>query len=232
MRNCLGIFICTTTLIMAPIGLCLAHGGSNAPSGNGMVSAEPTMASREAAAKQAYNAGVRIIKEAKEYDADAAKAATPEKSAKAKEKAQKYYQQALAKFIDAVALQPTMYQAWNYLGFASRHLGRYEDSLSSYAKALELNPNYPDAIEYRGEAYLGLNMIEEAKAAYMSLFRDSRPLADELMAAMHQWTESRRKDAQGVSASDVEAFAQWMNERESVAAQTASLAIGAPPSWR
>jgi tetratricopeptide (TPR) repeat protein len=135
--------------------------------------------------------------------------------------------------IDVVGLDPTMYQAWNYLGFTNRHLGHYEESLESYDKALKINPNYLEAIEYRGEAYLGLNQIDDAKAAYMTLFSDSRPLANELMAAMHQWTEARRKDAQGLSSADLEAFSKWMDERTGIAAQTASLARGAPPlNWR
>jgi len=233
MRTHLGVFM-VAMLAAAHVGVALAHGGgpSNSSGSSGMVTAEPTMASRAAAAKAAYNDGVRLIKRAQSYDADAASASTPEKSDKARDRAQKAYQESLAKFIDAVAAQPKMYESWNYLGFANRHLGRYAEALTSYEKAIELNPDYPDAIEYRGEAYLGLNMIEEAKAAYMTLFRDSRPLANELMAAMHQWAESRRKDAQGLSSTDVEAFAKWMDERESVAAQTASLAIGATQSWR
>jgi tetratricopeptide (TPR) repeat protein len=187
----------------------------------------------EDVAKAAYNSGVHTIKKAADSDADAAKASTPEKGAKAAEKAHTYYQKAAEQFVDAVSADPKMYQAWNYLGFAKRHLGDFDDSLNAYAKALELNPNYPDAIEYRGEAYLGLNKIDAAKEAYMSLFRGSRPLADELMTAMHRWTEARRKDAQGVSADDIEAFAKWMDERTNVAAQTASLALGAPPPiWR
>jgi tetratricopeptide (TPR) repeat protein len=226
--------IIATTLIAAPVGIGFAHGsgGSSSPGGSGMVSSEGAMRNREEAAKIGYRSAVRIIKNAKDYDADAAKAATPEKSAKAHDKAQKSYQEAITKLIDVVGLDPKMYEAWNYLGFANRHLGHYEDALSSYAKALELNPAYPDAIEYRGEAYLGLNRIDDAKDAYMTLFRDSRPLANELMAAMHQWAEARRKDAQGLSPTDVEAFAKWMDERETVAAQTASLASGAPPIWR
>ncbi|HWW28603.1 MAG TPA: tetratricopeptide repeat protein [Steroidobacteraceae bacterium] len=233
MRSCLGTFIFTATLVVTPVGMCFAHGGGpSGGSGSGMVTSEGAMRNREEAAKIAYNSAIRTVKNAKDYDSDAAKAATPEKSAKAHEKAQKYYHEAVTKLIDVVGLDPKMYQAWNYLGFANRHLGNYEDALSSYDKALELNPTYADATEYRGEAYLGLNRIDDAKGAYMTLFRDSRPLADELMTAMHNWAEARRKDAQGVSPTDVEAFAKWMDERESVAAQTASLATGAPPIWR
>jgi tetratricopeptide (TPR) repeat protein len=233
MRRLLGSLIFAATLAVAPVtGFAHGSGGSSGPGGSGMVTSEGAMRNRQEAAKIAYNSAVRTIKNAQDYDADAAKAATPEKSAKAHEKAQKYYQEAVTKLIDVVGLDPKMYQAWNYLGFANRHLGHYEDSLSSYAKALEINPNYPDAIEYRGEAYLGLNRIDDAKDAYMALFRDSRPLANELMTAMHHWADARRKDAQGLAPTDVEAFAKWMDERETVAAQTASLATGAPPIWR
>lgn len=213
---------------LVPAGAALAHGGGSMPSGP---AAMGTPRSAGDAAKNAFNAGVRSIKKAKEYDAEAAKVSTPEKAAKEHDKAQKAYHDSLASFIDAVGADPKMYEAWNYLGFANRHLGNYEDALSSYAKALEINPNYPDAIEYRGEAYLGLNQIEEAKGAYMALFGASRPLADELMVAMHHWAEARQRDSQGLSSADVEAFAKWMDERSGIAAQTASLAIGAAEPW-
>jgi tetratricopeptide (TPR) repeat protein len=232
MRSNFGMLMITTTLAAAPVGIALAHGGGSMPSGGGpagMVTGTPR--SPDEAAKSAYNAGVKNVKRAQEYDADAAKASTPEKIAKAHEKAQKSYREALGSFIDAVGAQPKMYQAWNYLGFANRHLGNYEDALSAYARALEINPNYPEAVEYRGEAYLGMNQVEEAKGAYMALFRDSRPLADELMVAMHRWADARRQDAQGLSSADVEAFAKWMDERAGIAAQTASLAIGAAQPW-
>jgi tetratricopeptide (TPR) repeat protein len=234
MRNHLVSFIVATAVVVAPIGMAFGHGSGSMPSGGGgSVGSGSQQISPHDVGKDAYNSGVRSIKKAQAYDADAAKASTPEKSAKAHDKAQKSYQEAMEQFIEAVGAQPTMYQAWNYLGFANRHLGHYDDALSAYAKALELNPNFPDAIEYRGEAYLGLNKIEDAKAAYMSLFRDSRPLADELMAAMHHWADARRQDAQGVPPADVEAFAKWMDERTGIAAQTASLAIGgSQPTWR
>jgi tetratricopeptide (TPR) repeat protein len=231
MRSCFGLLM-MCTLALTPAGIVLAHGGGSMPSGNGpsgMATNSPRSA--EDAAKSAYNAGIKSVKKAMDYDADAAKASTPEKAAKAREKAQRSYHDSLASFIDAVGAQPKMYEAWNYLGFANRHLGNYDDALSAYAKALEINPNYPNAIEYRGEAYLGLNQIEEAKGAYMALFRDSRPLADELMSAMHHWADSRRQDAQGLSSADVEAFTKWMDERASIAGQTASLAIGAAQPW-
>jgi tetratricopeptide (TPR) repeat protein len=234
MRGYIQMIGVTMTLAAAPIGMSIAHGGGGMSGGSGSSSQMPSASrSPDDVAKSAYNQGVKTIKKAQESDEDAAKASTPEKSAKAQEKARKYYQKALEEFIDAVGAQPAMYQAWNYMGFANRHLGNYQDALTAYAKALELNPNYPDAIEYRGEAYLGLNNIDEAKSAYMSLFRDSRPLANELMTAMHRWADARRQDGQGLSTADIDAFAKWMDERATVAAQTASLGIGAPQAgWK
>jgi tetratricopeptide (TPR) repeat protein len=230
MRSYFGHLIVAASLVLVPVGITLAHGGGSASSG-GSSAGSASQHNAEDAAKSAYNSGVRSVKKAQEYDADAAKASTPEKAAKAHDKAQKAYRESLESFINAVGADPKMYQAWNYLGFANRHLGNYGDALSAYAKALEINPNYPDAIEYRGEAYLGLNQIEAAKGAYMALFRDSRPLADELMAAMRHWTDARRQDAQGLSSADVEAFAKWMDERAGIAAQTASLGLGAAQPW-
>jgi len=198
MRFSHGILALTITLMVAPVEFAAAHGGGST-GGGATGSASSSRSTPEEQAKDAYNSGVRFIKKAQGYDADAAKASSPEKAAKAQDKARQAYSKALEQFIDAVTKQPSMYQAWNYVGFANRHLGNYDDSLSAYAKALELNPDYPDAIEYRGEAYLGLNRIDDAKQAYMSLFRDSRGLADELMTAMHHWIDARRKDAQGVA---------------------------------
>jgi tetratricopeptide (TPR) repeat protein len=231
MRVSRGILGLTVALAMAPVGIGFAHGGGSM-GGGGPTGSAAGSSSPENAAKAAYNSGVRSIKEAKEYESDAAKATNPQKSAKALDKAHQYYSKALEQFIDAVSQQPKMYQAWNYVGFANRHLGNYDAALSAYAKALELNPAYPEAIEYRGEAYLGLNKIDEAKEAYMTLFRESRSLADELMTAMRRWTDARRTDAQGLAPEVVEAFSKWVDERAGIAAQTASLAIGAQTAWK
>jgi tetratricopeptide (TPR) repeat protein len=226
MRANLGIVMVIATLSLAPIGVGFANGGEPMAGGSGAARTP------EDQAKYAYNSGVRLIKKAKDCEADAAKASNEEKRGKALGKANKLYSEALEQFTAAVSQQPTMSQAWNYIGFTNRHLGNYDAALSAYAKALELNPTYPDAVEYRAEAYLGLNKIDEAKDAYMTLFRDSRSLADQLMTAMRQWTEARHQDAQGLAPGDIEAFSKWIEERAGIAAQTASLATGAPAGWR
>src|SRR5262252_8410528 len=145
-------------------------GGGSMPSGNSSFDMPSRARTPEDVARESYNSGIKHLKDAKEYDDDAAKATDPKKVAKATEKAQKAYQKGLKEFTTAVTKMPTMYEAWNYVGFTQRHLGDYRASLDAYAKALELKPNYPEAIEYRGEAFLGLNALDDAKQAYMSLY--------------------------------------------------------------
>src|ERR1700730_7642688 len=228
MRAGLGILAVVIILTAAPVRIGFAHGGGSMSGGGGAGPAAGSASSTPAdMAKAAYNSGVRSIKKAQESESDAAKASNPQKSAKALDKAHEYYSKALEQFIDAVSQQPNMYQAWNYIGFANRHLRSYHAKLSADGKELELDPAYPEAIEYRGEAYLGLNKIDAAKEDYMALFRESRGLADELMAAMRRWTDARRTDAQGLAPEVVEAFSKWVDERAGIAAQTASLALGA-----
>jgi tetratricopeptide (TPR) repeat protein len=212
---------------------CMASGGGPMTGGNSAASFEPREQSPAEQAKDAYNSGIKSIKRAKEYDADAEKASTPEKKSKAMEKAGKAYNKALEQFTTAVGNQPDMVEAWNYIGFADRHLGAYAESLEAYDHALSLNPKYVEAIEYRAEAYLGLNRIDDAKSAYMDLFRDARPLSDQLLTAMQKWLADRRQDSKGVSTPQIEAFEQWLNERGTIAKQTASLGTGdAVKNWQ
>lgn len=231
MRHSLLLSLIVAVLCAVPWAGLQANGGGSMPSSS-TGSIQSIARTPEELAKSAYNAGVRSIKNAKEHDEDAAKAATEEKKSKAALKARKAYAKSLDQFNEAVQQQPEMYQAWNYVGFAHRHLGDYDAALQAYAKALELKPDYTESIEYRGEAYLGLDQPDGAKGAYMSLFRDARGQAEQLMAAMQQWLSARRADAKGMSTADLDAFAKWLDERAQVAHETASLvAGGASAHW-
>jgi tetratricopeptide (TPR) repeat protein len=222
------VVVSTLVLLTASVS-SLASGGGSMGGGSMGGSAGFGSASRSPAdqAVDSYNQGVREVGKAKDYEGDVAKAGADDKKvAKALEKAQKSYTSALQDFQKAVDKNPTLFQAWNYVGFCQRHLGHYEDALAAYGKALDLKPNYGEAYEYRAEAYLGLNKLQEAKDAYMQLFATARPLADELMGSMHHWVEARQKDAKGVSSDDLAAFAKWVDERTAIAQQTASLWLG------
>jgi tetratricopeptide (TPR) repeat protein len=216
------------TLLLAATGTTFGAGGGNMPS------SMPNMETRSAAtpedqARAAHNAGVRLVGKADELTADASHQTDERKKAKASAKAEKAYTEAVKKFARATELQPSMYQAWNYLGYSNRKLGNYDAALAAYDRALKLKPDYAEAIEYRGHAYLGLNRLSEAKDAYLALYSANRKLAAQLLSGMQEWIGTHRDSSGGL---DVEAFASWVNERSAIAAKTASLTReGANSAW-
>ena len=77
-------------------------------------------------------------------------------------KAEKY-DEAIPLLRHVVADNPRDADAWNYLGFASRKLGKNEEALGYYEKALKLDPNHKGAHNYLGEAYLQMNNLPKAE---------------------------------------------------------------------
>jgi tetratricopeptide (TPR) repeat protein len=57
----------------------------------------------------------------------------------------------------------------NYMGFASRKLGRYEAALGYYEQALQLAPNHLGAIEYLGELYVQMGDLHRARSQLAQL---------------------------------------------------------------
>jgi tetratricopeptide (TPR) repeat protein len=216
------------TLLLAIAGSAFAAGGGSMPStSSSMQTREPP--SPEELARNAFNSGVHSVEKADELLADAAHQADPRKQEKARTKAQKGYAAAMKKFASATELQPSSYQAWNYLGYTNRKLGNFDAALAAYDRALRLKPDYAEAIEYRGHAYLGLGRLSDAKEAYLALYSGNRKLAAQLLAAMQEWVAEHRANAGGL---DVDAFASWVNERSAIASQTASLTReGASARW-
>lgn len=187
----------------------------------------------EELARNSYNSGIRQIKRAAGYEKDAAQSSKPEKQAKARAKAASAYEKALESFQAAVVHNPLMPEAWNYIGFAQRHLGRFDSALAAYERALNLKPGFPEAIEYRGEAYLGLNRLDDARKAYLELFASSRTLAAQLLDSMQKYVARQRETPSGLDSQALESFAQWVDERAALAQQTASLDTGTTSgSWR
>jgi tetratricopeptide (TPR) repeat protein len=217
-------------LFLATTCTAFGAGGGPAPSPSPMQTREPL--TPEDQARNEYNAGVRLIEKADELAADATHQADERKKAKARAKAGQTYTAARRKFANAAKLQPSNYQAWNYLGYANRRLGRYDEALEAYDHALDLKPDYAQAIEYRGHAYLSLNRLPEAKAAYLALFAGNRQLAATLLAAMQAWVGDHRGGTGDVDGATLASFASWVSERSSIASQTAALTReGAASAW-
>jgi len=215
-------------VLMGSAGTALAA-SSGAPSMPQM--RMPEQRSPEQQAATAYNDGVRAVKKADKAAADAAKATDSGKQAKLTKRANDSYSRALSKFEDAVALVPALFEAWNYIGYTKRNLGDYEGALQAYDRTLAISPGYAQAIEYRGQAYLKLSRLEDAKEAYLQLYAGNRELSNQLLSAMRAWIGTQRANTPSDPAA-VEAFAKWVDEREQIAGQTASLTReGTSASW-
>ena len=193
----------------------------------------PIPKSPETQALTAYNSGVRLVEKADHLGADAARQTDEHKQKKTLDKARHDYSAALRKFGQAIEFQSGMYQAWNYLGYAQRKLGNYQDALIAYDRALSIKPGYVEAIEYRGHAYLGLNRLSEAKESYLALYASNRKLAASLLTAMQEWVGAHRADAAGVDVGMLDSFASWVSERSKIAGQTVGLTReGATSAWK
>ena len=186
----------------------------------------------EEKAKTLYNQGVHDVKKADKYQTSAAEQTDARKKERAAHEAQEYYSSALSKFQQATQVDPQLPEAWNYVGYTSRKLGSYDAALSAYQQALTLKPGYPDALEYRGEAFLGLNRVADAQQAYLDLFAGNRALADKLLTAMKGWLDAQRASSTA-DANTVSELDKWIQERTTIASQTASLTReGAAASWK
>jgi len=180
------------------------------------------------AAKKAFEAGLKSLKKAHEYEDAAAKQTNPDKKADLVDKVGDAYGKALDQFTEALVNKGDMVEAWNGAGYVHLRLGAFNESIDDYNHTLALHPDLLEAVEHRAEAYMAVDRLEEAKAAYMNLFNHARPLADQLMAAMQQWVVSHHAAANGLRAADVDSFGKWLQEREGIAKQTAQAAAGAP----
>lgn len=72
------------------------------------------------------------------------------------------YAEALTVLARAEAAAGPHPDIFNYMGFASRHLRRYDSAIAYYRAALTLDPDHVGATEYLGELYLELGKTAEA----------------------------------------------------------------------
>jgi tetratricopeptide (TPR) repeat protein len=207
-------------------------------SGGGMRSMQPmqpSMPQGQTPSQKAtgyYNQGVKLTHKADDAGKSAEDSADPGKKAKAAHEAQDKYTEARKQFEQAVQNDPSMPEAWNYLGYTNRKLGSYDQALAAYQKALALKPGYPDALEYRGEAYLGMSHLPDAKQAYLDLYATNREQAQKLLNAMHVWVAAQRSLPGGPPAG-TDDFDKWIQEREQIAHATAALTrAGTAAAWR
>jgi tetratricopeptide (TPR) repeat protein len=198
--------------------------GGMGPPGDEMPASTASTEKPDAAAKKAYNAGVKSLNKAREYEDVAAKATNPDKKAAALDKVSDAYGKALDQFTEALSNKGDMFEAWNNVGYVHLRLGAYNESIDDYNHALRINSELLEAVEHRAEAYVAVDRLDEAKAAYMDLFNHDRPRADQLMVVMQSWLDSHRAAANGMRPVDIDSFGKWLQERDGIAKQTASTA--------
>jgi tetratricopeptide (TPR) repeat protein len=177
----------------------------------------------EQGAIDAYTAGYASILRAEHADNLAAASSNEAERKAAQRDAQEAYRTSLPHFTTATRLDSSMHEAYTYLGYANRKLGRYEESLKAYDQALKINPDTPYAIEYQGEAFLALNRIDEARFNFLRLYALDPQHAAKLLKAMQAWLEANKeKPPAGI---DVPALAAWVADR------AATLKVDVKESW-
>ena len=102
--------------------------------------------------KSNYDKAALLIKSAKKYEIKGKD-----------ERAKKRYERALKLLIKSNKDKPNQADTLNYLGFATRKLGNYEEGEKYYLLGLKLDPNHKGINEYLGELYVVTNRIELAK---------------------------------------------------------------------
>jgi len=195
------------------------------PDASGEITSTPAPDISQDAAMSArlnYNVGFEQFEKAQAAE-KAAASLSGAKARTAREAVLADYRAARERFDAAAKADPNMKEAWNLVGYTSRRVGELDRSLDAYGKALALDPDYAEAIEYRAEAYLTLNRLDDAKSAYLSLFAAHPAHAGVLLESMRNWVADKQKSPGAVSKADVDAFAAWVAERGSLAAQTAAL---------
>lgn len=81
------------------------------------------------------------------------------------------YEQAVADLEVHIDKNRTSADAFNWLGYANRKLGRYEKARKAYARALFLDPDHKGAHEYAGELRLLLGDLAGAEKHLAELDR-------------------------------------------------------------
>ncbi len=106
------------------------------------------------------------------------------------------YEEALAELEAHIEKHRTSADAFNWLGYANRKLGRLEPAGKAYARALFLDPDHKGAHEYAGELRLMLGDLEGAEAHLAELDRICLlgcEEYDELKAEIAAWKKARGK---------------------------------------
>ena len=85
------------------------------------------------------------------------------KNANKIEKANKKYLKAIKYLEQSNQIEPGKPDTLNYLGFALRKTGNFEDAEKFYLEGLKIDPEHVGINEYLGELYISTNRLAKAK---------------------------------------------------------------------
>mgnify|MGYP001233992734 CR=1 FL=1 len=102
--------------------------------------------------KTNYDKASYVIKKAKRFE-----------EKKKLEKAKKQYQKAIKYLQKSNQEKPNQPDTLNYLGFALRKIGNFEDAEKYYLEGLAIKPDHNGINEYLGELYIQTNRMNLAK---------------------------------------------------------------------
>jgi len=109
-------------------------------------------ASSDSSSSSNYDKGASLIKKAKKLES------------KGKiDKANKRYEKAFEYLLKSNEKNPNQADTLNYLGFALRKLGNFEEAEKYYLQGLNIKPDHHGINEYLGELYIQTNRIDLAK---------------------------------------------------------------------
>ncbi|MDX2143365.1 MAG: hypothetical protein SFV19_08425 [Rhodospirillaceae bacterium] len=95
---------------------------------------------------------------------------------------------------DYVTKKKKSADAWNYLAFSRRNLGKNDEAMANYNTALELDDEHKGALEYQGELHLKLGNVAAAQANLAKLEKLCRKKCEErdvLQAAIERTKDGK-----------------------------------------
>jgi tetratricopeptide (TPR) repeat protein len=137
------------------------------------------------AAKDAYQEGVRLVREGQ-------------------------LRVAITSFDKAIRLKPDYAEAYNARGIAHDNLAQFERALKDYDEAIRLNPGYVEAYYNRANAYSDAGQYEESLKDYTEVIRLNPGYAE----AYHNRALASIASAQSEAASDARVYLELRGWKE------------------
>lgn len=164
-------------------------------------------------AQMSYFEGLRDLKLANQLERRASEAEPGEKRDKLNRRSAEAYEKAVQKFRGALRQRPEMIEAYESLGEAFRHQGKYQEALEIHAIALRQDSEDMDNFRGWAASLMALNMLGNATQSYATYVETKSPRAEILMGEMKRWLAAKQTDPGDLDPAHVERMASWIAEQ-------------------